>query len=415
MENSALYWFFLNILSLVVLAFYSMGEMACVSLNKIRLHYYISKGSKQALWLNYLISNPSRLFGTTLIGVNVAMMVGSEFSREFYNAIGLSPDLAPITQVIIVIIFAELAPMFAARRYAEHVAMLGAPILYFSAKILTPILWAMGGLSKCINLFLGGKEHHQEIFLNQEDLQKILEEQDEDRSPETDREDFNAITRNLFSLRKKEAIQIMQPIQSLPNLPSNAIVNQVYSFFEKPNVDYIPIYHGSKTNIIGIITPRNLIRAPETRRIRDYTRAPWFITENTEAMQILKEFRRNKEKIAIVINNQGEATGIITLAGLIQEIFGKGPYSHSLNEKISTKNFIIDRTFSAQYTVEEFNEQFDVVLDEDGSLTLEDLMTHTLGHHPEQGESIYIAPFELKAVKTSLLETKNISVTTRIT
>ena len=73
METSAIYWFIFNIFSIIVLAFYSMMEMACVSFNKIRLQYYVSKEYKPAIWLNYLLQHPSRLFGTTLIGVNIAL------------------------------------------------------------------------------------------------------------------------------------------------------------------------------------------------------------------------------------------------------------------------------------------------------------------------------------------------------
>ncbi len=117
----------LNFLSIIMLAFYSMTEMACVSFNKVRLQYYVSKGMKRAIWLNALLQHPSRLFGTTLIGVNIAMFFGSEFSRQFYSSIGLNPDWSPLTQVILVVIFGELAPMFAARRYPEHVSILGIP------------------------------------------------------------------------------------------------------------------------------------------------------------------------------------------------------------------------------------------------------------------------------------------------
>lgn len=414
MDHNAFFWLTLNIISLIFLAFYSMEEMACVSLNKIRLHYYMSKGIKEARWLNYLISNPARLFGTTLIGVNVAMFIGSECSREFYASLGLNPDLAPLTQVIIVIVFAELAPMFAARRYAEHVAMLGAGMLYASARLLTPILWAITGLSKLINVMLGGKEHHHEIYLNQDDLQKILEEQDEDKPYETEGKDFDAITRNLFNIRKREARQMMQRINHIPCLPSNAVVKQTMGIFERPSIDYIPIFHQSKANIIGIVNPRNLLRAPDSRRIRDYAKAPWFITENTEAMQILKEFRRNKEKIAIVTNTLGQATGVITLDRLVQEIFGKEEYDTGVSEQQKTTQFVIDRTFPGNFKVKDFNREFDVKLYDDESLTLVQLMTNLLGHPPELDESIFLAPFELTVVETTLLEVKKISVTTRI-
>src|SRR5262245_63138653 len=113
-----------------------MIEMASVLLNLVRLHYYVSKGEKRAVLFNELLNYPSRLFGTTLIMVNSATVFGSEFSREFHEAIGLSPDLAPLTQVLLVLIFGELSPMFAARTHSEHMALLGIPLLYASAKIL---------------------------------------------------------------------------------------------------------------------------------------------------------------------------------------------------------------------------------------------------------------------------------------
>src|SRR5580658_9565833 len=119
-----LYLFFI-IICLIVQGFFAMIEMACVSFNKVRLQYYVSKGKKRALWLSFLLHHPAYLFGTTLIGVNTALVIGSEYSRRFYDAMGLSPDLAPLSQIVIVLIFAEISPMFAGRRYAEHVAMLG--------------------------------------------------------------------------------------------------------------------------------------------------------------------------------------------------------------------------------------------------------------------------------------------------
>ena len=127
MFSVAMMWLLFNILSIVFLAFFSMAEMACISFNKIRMQFYVAQGSKRAKWLYALMQNPSRLFGTTLIGVNIATFVGSECARQFHSAIGLDPDLAPLSQVIIVIIFGELAPQFAARSYPENVAMLGAP------------------------------------------------------------------------------------------------------------------------------------------------------------------------------------------------------------------------------------------------------------------------------------------------
>lgn len=410
--SSALYWLFLNFLSMIVLAFYSMQEMACVSLNRIRLHYYVSKGIKQAIWLNYLLQNPSRLFGTTLIFVNCAMIVGSEYAREFYISLGLSPDLAPLTQVALVVVFAELAPMFAARRYAEHVAMLGAPIVYTTARLITPLLWSIGLISRFSNYIFGGKKEEEEVVLNQADLHQILNMQEEEQAFDTEGEFFNAISSNILSLREKEAKQVMIPIAQVSMLPANSLVAQAPKLFRKPDVNYIPLYHRDINHIVGIINPRNLTRATDTKRVRDYARPPWFVTQNTKAMQILKEFRRNNQNVAVVIDEEGLAVGIITLNNLITEIFGKVP--ENSNSPKAVKPVVIERSFPGDMSVADFNARFDVVLDEEGEITLAELMEKALGHHPIVGEFVYIQPFELEVKEASLLEIKTISVTTRI-
>ena len=410
--ESAVWWTILNIASTIVLGFYSMQEMASISFNRIRLHYYVSKGKKPAIWLNYLLQNPTKLFGTTLISVNCAMFIGSECARETYIALGLNPDFAPITQVILVVVFAELAPMFAARHYAEPIAMFGAPILYVTAKLMTPLLWGIQQLSKFADYLTGKKEVHSHIILNQDDLQQILDEQDESGVIEgASGEDVNTIARNIFNLRGKDALQVMEPLAKIPKLPSNATVEQAQQLLKTTDLTYIPVYHRDPTHIVGVVHPRDLIRIPLTRKVRDYAQSPWFITQHTKAIQILKEFRRNHYSIAIVLNEQGLAIGVLSLDDLTEEIFGK---IHALPRSQKASGVIIDRTFSGNMLVVDFNKQFDVVLDSDETITLAELMTRILGHYPEVGESIIIAPFELTVKETSLLEIKKIAITTRI-
>lgn len=416
MSSAAFWWLCLNLTSILILAFYSMLEMACVSFNKVRLQYYVSKGVKRAEWLNYLLHNPSRLFGTTLIGVNVALVVGSECAREFHQAIGLDPDLAPLSQVIIVLIFGELAPMFAARHYVENVAMLGVPIVYFSAKILTPILWGLGVISKLCNQLIGGHETQPNIFLSQDELQKILEKHGDERSPATESEDFNTITTNIFNLSMKDASQVMDSISTVPVIAANATLEQMRAVLEKnPAAEYLPVYHLNISNIVGIAFPRDMLRIPGTRKVRDYARSPWFITQNTKVMQILKQFRRNNQIVAIVLNAKGIAVGVINLYDIIEEIFGKNPLSMPRKNNLKKqKQLFIERTFPGDMKISEFNTQFGVVLSDQGNLTFSELMIKTLGHYPEVGESIFLPPFEITVKKATLREIKTIGITTHL-
>lgn len=408
MNDSALWWLLLNLFSICFLGFYSMIEMACVSFNKVRLHYYVSLGDKRAKWLNELLQRPFRLFGTTLIGVNVAMIIGSEFSREFYRALGFNPDIAPLTQVGLVIIFGELAPMFAARHFAENVAMRGAPLLYASSKMLTPILWLIGVITKFTNLLVQGKNSHGDIFLSQEELQTILDEHGEEPIG-TSSEEFNTITQNIFLLRHKDAKQCLTPLQTFPRLPSNTTVIQMKNLLRKTNVDFVLIYSLDIQNIVGIAFPRDLIRVPNNRRVRDYARPPWFVTENTPLTHILQQFQRNNQTVAVILDNLGRATGLITLDDILAEIFEQGAFRLK-----KAKMFIIDRTFPGTKLVGEFNKQFGVILDAEESLTLAELMNKILGRQPEQGESALTHTFELTAVETSLLEVKSVNIKSRL-
>lgn len=411
----ALWWLSFNLLSIVVLAFYSMLEMACVSFNKVRLQYYVSKGIKQAIWLNYLLQNPSRLFGTTLIGVNVAMFAGSECSREFHIALGINPDFAPLSQVFIVIVFGELAPMFAARRFAEHVAMLGVPLIYLSAKLMTPLLWCLGIISKACNMIIGGRESQANIFLTQEELQKILEEQDEQKVFANKNEELNAVSTNIFNLSTKDASQVMESLQNIPLLPSNATVKDMRELLAKTPLDFLPIYHQEITNIVGIIFPRDVIRIPEKRKVRDYARPPWFITQATKVTQLLQQFRSNNERVAVILDSNGHAVGLVNLDDIMEEIFGTSvrPTTRAPMKR-GQKQLFIERTFPGDMLVGDFNTLFGVSLNPQEHLTFAELLTLELGHPPELGESIFIPPFEIKVEEMRLLEVKTVSIHTKL-
>lgn len=413
MEYSAVYWLIFNLITIIVLAFFSMTEMACVSFNKIRLQYYVSKGVKQAIWLNYLLQHPSHLFGTTLIGVNIAMVIGSECARQFHSAIGLSPDLAPLSQVILVVIFGELAPMFAARRYPEHVALLGIPLLYASAKMMSPILFIVSWISKLANFVTGKNEAEENIYLTQDELKKILEEKTDESIGGSESAEFSGITTNIFALRNKKVGQFMQPLSLSTALPSNATVEQMEKLLAKAGTDFVPLYHREISNIIGVVYPRNALRATENKRIRDYARPPWFVTEKATTMQILKQFRTNNENVAFILNNEGKAIGFVALNDVLSEIFGKISHLPAQETHKHLKQLMmIDKTFPGTMTVEEFNRQYHVSLGNDPSLTLSELIEERLGRRAEKGDTVYLSPFELTVKEATLREIKTVSIST---
>ena len=96
MSSMALFWLLSTVFWTFVMSFYSMQEMACISFNRLRLEFSVRAGSRRATWIKSMLDNPTTLFGTTLIGVNVALVISSESARQLFCALGLNPSLSAL-------------------------------------------------------------------------------------------------------------------------------------------------------------------------------------------------------------------------------------------------------------------------------------------------------------------------------
>ena len=412
MNQAWKYFLFLTLCSIAMEAFFSMTEMACVSFNKVRLQYYLSHNHRRARWLSSLLSRPPILFGTILICVNTALQVGSECSRRFYDAIGLNPDWAALTQIFIVLIFAELSPLFAARRYAEHVAMLGIPVVYIASIILRPIIWLLDRLCYLVKLITGSKDTAG-LYLTRDELQNIMEEHEEPGAQRAPEQEFNTVTANIFSLKNKTAKELIQPLETIQMVPSLCTLGEMRSLLTSTYTPFLPIYHRSTANIVAIAYPRDLLRLPDQALVRNHARPPWFITETSSIIQILRQFRKNNQSVAVVLNEAGLAMGILTLDEIVDEIFGqKDSWSSISDIAPRMHHVIVDRTFPGEMLITDFNRQFHVHLSSEGAETLSDLVVQLLGHAPAKGETVHLDQFELTVEEPSLLGAKAVSVRT---
>lgn len=400
------YFLLLIVISLIIQGFYSMLEMASVSFNRVRLQFYVSQGSKRAKWLSSLLSNPTYLFGTTLIGVNTAMQFGSECARRFYSSLDLSPDWAPISQIFIVLIFAELSPMFAARRYAENVIMLGIPILYFTSFVLRPLILILDLFCRFIKFLLGMKTQAG-LYLTREELQKAIEERED-----TPKEKFDPVLMNIFSLKNKMAKDLMEPLDQMKLISSSGTVGTLKTILGLEPFPFVPVYHKSPKNIVAIAYPRDLLRHSLETPLRPHCRSPWFITEKNSILEIMKEFRKNSQSLAIVLNIQGQATGVLTLNAVVDEVFGRRDEWISFGSYLSEKHkVLVDRSFPGNTLASDINQWLHINLPiEDKEDTLEDLMERALSRRPDRGDIVRLDNFELLVEEASLIAGRTILI-----
>jgi putative hemolysin len=398
--------FFLGftLLAIIIQAIFALFEMGCVSFNKVRLQYYVSMGKKRALWLDFLLKRPSRLFGTTLIGINSALQIGSECSRRFYESIHLDPDWAPLSQVLLVVVFGELAPLFAARRHPEQVALFCAPFMIAIARFFAPLIWVFGALSNTIH-YLMGKAKEVPLFLSREEVKMAFEETEESES------ELTGIVGQIFQLKHQTAKELMVPLSHAQMISSWNTLSEVRHHLSVHYEPFILIYHRIHSNIVSIAYLSDLLRCSEGRRVIECGRSPWFVTENASILNILEQFRRNNQKVAIVLDSSGQPLGLLTFDQILLQIFGKE--ESSSEEEIPS--FHIERTLLGEMKVEEFNRQFQADLPHLPEENLSDLLTKELDHSPVKGETIRIEPFIFTVLEPSLTGVKVLSVYTRST
>lgn len=395
MNFSALY-FILLIAALLVQAFFTMMEMALVTFNKLRLQYFVQRGNKDAHWIYYLKNHPIKLFGTTLIGMHFAMQFGSECARRLYESIGINPNLSPILQTIIVLIFAELAPMFAAARSSEQVSLAGIPIIYALSVILTPLIWLFDKLCVMIHTIFHWTPYVKN-YLTREELQIAIEEREEKKGERA--KQFDYIVSNIFSLRAKTAIHLMQPFISFSRLPSTCTVSDLrLHCFQYPKPYYL-IIEDEPENIIGIAYVRDFLQVPKEARIRPYIKMPWFISEKTPIMQIVKQFRGNNQRLAIVLDESGHAKGILTLQAIIEEIFQRGIDK----EAHKRPHVIIDKTFAGNARIGDIEKELGMIIAPQKDQTLEELFLSHLNRHPIKGDILYLEGIILRVKNSSFL------------
>lgn len=384
------------ILSVAVQGLFAFFEMAAVSFNKVRLQYYTSLGKKRALWLNYLLDRPSRLFGTTLIGINTALFIGSEASRRFYESMHLDPDWAPLTQLFIVVIFGELVPMFAARRHPEQAALFCAPLMVLLARIFTPIIWTFDVFSRLVHRAMG-KAKDVPLFLSREEVKTAFREGNEE-------EEFSE---NIFQLKNLTAGQLMTPLEKVSKISSATTLGEMRSLLSTQFL--VPIYQRNPNHIVKIAVLRDLLRLDDSAKVIDHARSPWFVPKDLSVLKLLHQFRSNNQSMAVILDTSGKACGILTLDQILSQIFGAESLHPAPVEEVPD---YIERTLSGEMTVAEFNRQFEADLPGVEGETLSDLMIANLGHAPVKGESVRIDDFEFQVEEPTLRGVKTLSVRT---
>lgn len=390
----------LSILFLLTLfnAFFSASEMALVSLNRSRVEQKAAEGEKKFVRLLTVLENPNNFLSTIQVGItfisilsgaSLANDLGAVFAKWMGNSAtaqtaGYWLALAMLTFVSIVL--GELYPKRIAMNMKENLAVVTAPVIIFLGKIVSPFVWLLSASTNLISRITPMNFDDADEQMTRDEIEYILT-----KSEQTlDAEEIGML-QGIFNLDEMMAREVMVPRTDAFMVNIEDDINVIMPEILRQNFSRIPVYEGDKDNIIGLIHTKKILAESFTNgfdqlNIRRIMQEPLFVPETIFVDDLLKSLRNTQNQMAILLDEYGGVSGIVTLEDLLEEIVGEID-----DETDKTEIFvreIAENTFIVQgsMTLNDFNEYFNLDLSSDDVDTIAGFYLTGLGTIPSQDE-----------------------------
>ncbi|MCQ8268505.1 hemolysin family protein [Streptococcus suis] len=379
-------------------AFFSASEMALVSLNRSRVEQKAAEGEKKFVRLLTVLENPNNFLSTIQVGItfisilsgaSLANDLGAVFAKWMGNSAtaqtaGYWLALAMLTFVSIVL--GELYPKRIAMNMKENLAVVTAPVIIFLGKIVSPFVWLLSAATNLISRITPMNFDDADEQMTRDEIEYILT-----KSEQTlDAEEIEML-QGIFNLDEMMAREVMVPRTDAFMVDIEDDINVIMPEILRQNFSRIPVYEGDKDNIIGLIHTKKILAESFTNgfdqlKIRRIMQEPLFVPETIFVDDLLKSLRNTQNQMAILLDEYGGVSGIVTLEDLLEEIVGEID-----DETDKTEIFvreIAENTYIVQgsMTLNDFNEHFDLDLSSDDVDTIAGFYLTGLGTIPSQDE-----------------------------
>lgn len=372
-------------------AFFSGSETALFSLNRLALEKMRQDSSARAGLVGNLLSHPRRLLVSIVMGnmlVNIfASALAERVSDHLFSSAALSVFswvFSTVVMAFLILVLGEIIPKTFAIHRSEKVSLKIAPAVSIVIRLLS---WPVAVIRFVSDRIVGVVERRRplpEPPLTKEELTTAI------RVESSLNGDEREMIIDIFSLGHKTVKQLMTPRTEMVSFEVDTPLEKIASVIRKKEYSRIPIYSGKKENVVGILYPKDLIAARDKEvkniAIGNYLRPPFFVPETMKAAYLLKEFLRRKIHIALVVDEYGGLSGLITLDDLVEEIVGE---IRERGETLPLFEIIDEDAVRVQGRVEldYLNELFGLDLFSEDNVTLGGLICEQLGRIPQPGET----------------------------
>lgn len=334
---------------LSISAFFSAAETALTSISKVRVRHLKEEGVKGASVLEKLISEPKKLLSTVLVVNNIVNIAATSISTSVMVGLFGSQGVAWATAImtVLILVFGEVTPKTLASNNKEGVSLAVAKILNLSIVIFAPLVFLINLMTTLIFKILRIEDDDPKSLVTEEELKAMVNFSHEEGVLE---QEEKAIIDNVFEFGDMKAENAMIQRIDMVTVSADANYDELLNLFKEEKMSRFPVYRGNIDNIVGILNIKDIIfltdEEEETFKVEDYMRDVFFTYEFKKISQLLEEMKLAKTQIAIVLDEYGGTSGLLTIEDLVEVLVGdiEDEYDEHEEEivKISNNEYIVD-------------------------------------------------------------------------
>ena len=400
-------------------AFFSSSEAAFLSVQRTRIAHLISEGVPGAQTVASMIANPERLLSTILLGNNLVNVAFTSVVTAAMIAIvgaerqGLGVLLATVVGTIALLIFGEIIPKTIAVRKSERVALLYRYPLLAVERALWPFVMILQWITRGVNALIAAPDDEQASITENEfrALIDIGEAEGEFEPAEAE------MLEKVFQFGDSQVVEVMTPRTEIISMRRGASLGDFLEIYANHAHTRFPVYRYSTDDIVGILSCKDVLRhieksglAPKDS-ITDVIRDAYFVPETKRVSELFGEMRSVGNQMALVIDEFGGVSGLVTLKSLLEVLVGPfGEVGESPEDEyraIDENTFIVEGGMS----ILEVNQQTIIDLPDGDYETIAGFALYVLGYIPSQGDRFEYGGMTMEITRMAGLKIEEIRVT----
>lgn len=387
-DSNIIVQFFCLLILILLSGFFSSAETALTTVNRVRMRSLAEEGNKQAVTVNKILDQYSKMLSAILIGNNIVNLSASALATTLAMKISLAVGIATGILTIVVLICGEIVPKTWAILTNEKLSLAYSGIIYVLMILLTPIIFIVDKLAQLILKLLHIDPTKRVNTMTENELKTYVDVSHEVGVIEKEERE---IIYNVFDFSDAVAKDVMIPRIDMVAVSVDDPYDKVLSVFRESMYTRLPVYQDDKDNIIGLINIKDFIltESAENFHVKNILRDAHYTHEFKKVADLLLEIREKTTYMTFVLNEYGATVGMLTLEDLLEEIVGEIRDEYDADEEQLIQE-VDERTYlvEASMKLDDINDALDIELDSADYDSIGGILIEYLDRLPEDNEEV---------------------------